>query len=250
VAVVDGFLEGGTLARIGASTVVMCHMLEHVVDLRSTLTVLDATLPPDGRICVAWPELEIWVAQGSAGALNFEHGIYLTVPRLLSLFAEFGWHLAAQRHWVENETRFLAFSRGIPAVVHAPRGQGANAILGFFDTLRHHASRLSAALARHDGEAFLMPASIYAQALLALGAPEHRFAALLDNSAVKQGRRLYGTDLRVLAPATALSQARNPLVILNGGAHTAEITAGLKAIRSDIRIIAAAEDGVIRTSAA
>lgn len=250
VAVMDGFLEGAALTRIGASTAVMCHVLEHVVDLRSTLTTLNDALPPDGRICVAWPELENWVAQGVAGALNFEHGLYLTVPRLVSLFAEFGWHLAGQKHWVENETRFLAFARGAPATVHAPRGQGASAVLSFFDLLRRQTDRLSTVLASHDGEAFLMPASIYAQALLALGAPEYCFTGLLDNSAVKQGQRLYGTNLRVLAPAVALSQARNPMVILNAGAHTAEIAAGLRATRSDMRIIAVAEDDAIRTSAA
>jgi SAM-dependent methyltransferase len=250
VAVVDGFFDGDALARIGASTAVMCHMLEHVVDLRSTLAVLDATLPPDGRICIAWPELENWAARGVAGALNFEHSIYLTVPRLQSLFAEFGWHLAAQRRWAENDTRFLAFARGMPVTIRIPRSQGASAVLGFFDTLRHHAARLTAALASHDGEAFLMPASIYAQALLALSAPEHRFTALLDNSGAKQGLRLYGTDLRVLAPAV-LPRARNPAVVLNGGAHTAEIAADLRTIRPDVHVIVVAEpNDAIQTSAA
>jgi hypothetical protein len=122
--------------------------------------------------------------------------------------------------------------------------------LGFFDTLRRHATRLTAALASHDGEAFLMPASIYAQALLALSAPEHRFTALLDNSGAKQGLRLYGTDLRVLAPAV-LPRARNPAVVLNGGAHTAEIAADLRTIRPDVHVIVVAEpNDAIQTSAA
>ncbi len=251
VAVVDGFLGGDVLARIGASTVVMCHMLEHVLDLRSTLIVLDATLPPDGRICLAWPELENWTAQGMAGALNFEHGIYLTVPRLQSLFAAFGWHLTAQRRWTENDTRFLAFVRAVPTTIPVPRGQGADTVTEFFDALRRQAVQLTAMLADHDGEAFLMPASIYAQALLTLGAPQHRFTALLDNSGVKQGRRLYGTGLPVLAPAAALPRARNPAIVLNGGTHAAEITAGLRTIRPDVRIIAVANpDDAIQTSAA
>ena len=249
VTVVDGFLDGDILARINASTVVMCHMLEHVVDLRASLAVMDATLPPDGRICIAWPELENWTARGLAGALNFEHGIYLTVPWLRSLFAEFGWHLAAQRRWAENDTRFLAFTRGAPVMLDTPRSQGARAVLRFFEILRQQADRLRATLAGHDGEAFLMPASIYAQALLALGAPESRFTALLDNSSAKQASRLYGTDLRVLAPAAALPEARNPLVVLNGGSHTAEITTGLRTIRPDVRIIAVGEPDNVKVAA-
>jgi hypothetical protein len=245
VVVMDGFLDGDALARIGATTVVMCHMLEHVVDLRATLTILDTQLPPNGRICVAWPELENWTALGMAGALNFEHSIYLTVPRLQALFAEFGWHLSSQKRWAENDTRFLAFVRGVPAKARIPLDKGAKAVLEFFNSLRRRAAGLTAALANHDGEAFLMPASIYAQALLALRPPGRRFTALLDNAGAKQGLRLYGTDLQVLAPSAALPQARNPLVVLNGGAHTAEIAAGLRTIRSDVRILAVREPQAI-----
>ncbi|MBS0274420.1 MAG: hypothetical protein JSR55_08465 [Proteobacteria bacterium] len=61
---------------------------------------------------------------------------------------------------------------------------------------------------------------------------------MLDNAPAKQGRRLYGTNLSVHA-VTALATARNPLVILNAGAHNAEIAAGLRALRPDVRIAAA-----------
>ena len=94
----DGFLETPSLAATGAATVVMCHMFEHATDLRAALTAINDALPDNGRICLAWPELEHWTAKGVAGALNFEHGIYLTVPRLLALLAEFGWREAAREH--------------------------------------------------------------------------------------------------------------------------------------------------------
>jgi hypothetical protein len=81
-----------------------------------------------------------------------------------------------------------------------------------------------------------MPASVYAQALIASGLKAGTIAALIDNAAVKQGRRLYGTTLRVRSPQEALAAARRPLVVLNGGAHTAEMAAGLRAVRPDIGI--------------
>jgi hypothetical protein len=250
IAVVDGFLEEDALTRIGAATVVMCHMFEHVVDLRATLEILDGVLPADGRICLAWPELESWTRKGVAGALNFEHGVYVTVPRLLALFAQFGWRIEARQLWPENDTWFLAFARGA-ADTSAPRGDGVTAVSHYFGALRTQAETLARTLGRHDGEAFLMPASIYAQALLTLGLPEKRFAALLDNSPAKQGRRLYGTDLHVMAPSEILLQARDPLVIINGGAHDAEMAAGLRALRPDTRItsLASREDTPARVMA-
>ena len=235
IAVVDGFLEGDALAALGADTVVMCHMLEHAVDLRAALGAISKALPPRGRIIIAWPELERWTRKGVAGALNFEHGVYLTVPRLMALFAESGWSLLARERWAENDTLFAAFERG-PARVSAAKGDAAVAIAEYFGVLRARAAHFRQALQEHDGETFLMPASVYAQALLALGLPQARFTALLDNATAKQGRRLYGTNLKVL-PASALGAARQPMVILNGGAHDAEIEARLRMARADIRVV-------------
>jgi SAM-dependent methyltransferase len=234
ILVVDGFLEEAALAATGADTVVMCHMFEHATDLRQALAAIKAVLPAHGRICLAWPELEQWTQKGVAGALNFEHGIYLTVPRLLALLAEFGWRETARRRWDENDTLFLALERGKAAAVEA-RSDGAEAVPSYFARLQASAGEAQRAAAAHAGEVYLMPASVYSQSLLALGLEESRLTGLLDNSPAKQGRRLYGTDLTVL-PATALRTARDPLVILNAGAHNDEIAEGLRSLRPDVRL--------------
>ena len=236
--IVEGFLEGTVLRRLGTASVVMCHMLEHVVDLRAALREISDSLPPHGTVLLAWPGLETWTRSGVAGALNFEHGLYVTVPRLETLFEEFGWRKSAEQHFGENDTVFLAFIRGIVtkqnSVAHI---SAAPAIARYFSVFREHATAITRALDTHSGEAFLMPASVYAQALIAGGLDQDRFAALLDNAPIKQGRRLYGTKLRVAAPATALADTRAPLVVLNGGAHEPEIAGQLRAIRSDVRIL-------------
>jgi hypothetical protein len=240
IALIDGFLDIETLVHIGADTIVMCHMFEHVVDFRDALETLNTALSPQARICLAWPELESWTRKGVTGALNFEHGVYVTVPRLVALFAEFGWQIQARQLWTENDTWFLSFARDAAKATPLPPDQGAQIVADYFGATARQAARLTQQLENHNGDAFLMPASIYAQALLAQGLSEKRLTALLDNSPVKQGRRLYGTDLHVLAPAAILPSARNPLVIVNGGAHTAEITAGLQSLRPDVRIIGVA----------
>lgn len=238
IIVMDGFLEEAALAATGATTAVMCHMLEHATDLRAALAAIHAALPADGRICVAWPQLEQWTAKGVAGALNFEHGIYLTVPRLLALLSEFGWREIARRRWDENDTLFLALERGTGLAPDA-RGDGGEAVPAYFARLREQAVAAQRAAENHAGEVFLMPASVYSQALLAMGLREERLSGLLDNASAKQGRRLYGTGLTVF-PATALGAARDPLVILNAGAHNSEIAASLRILRPNVRIMGTA----------
>jgi hypothetical protein len=239
VRVVDGFLDDASLAAVGASSVVMSHMLEHVTDLRAALQTLR-----DARACkhvlVAWPDLDKWIAKGLAGALNFEHGFYVRGTRLIAAFAQFGWTLNAHIVWEENDTDFLSFTRGAAADAQ-PGERGTHhthdAIARYYTGFRAQAAALSGALAGHDGDAFLMPASVYAQTLIAEGLDEAHFKALLDNAPVKQGRRLYGTNLTVTSPESVLAGAQRPLVVLNGGAHEAEIAAKLRTVRNDVIIL-------------
>ncbi|MEJ1967563.1 MAG: methyltransferase domain-containing protein [Rhizomicrobium sp.] len=236
IRVIDGFLDGASLAD--ANSVVMSHVLEHVTDLRAALATL--TEAQDcAHVIVAWPDLDKWLAKGMAGALNFEHGIYVGVARLAAVFAQFGWTLEARVVWEENDTVFLAFVRGSAGAAVAPpaTGRARTAIAAYYAGFRARARALNAALAGHDGDAFLMPASVYAQALIAEGLDAARFKALLDNAAVKQYRRLSGTNLLVAAPEMTLPGARHPLVVLNGGAHEGEIAARLRARRADVMIL-------------
>ena len=135
VVVIDGFLEHRALTAARAQTVVMCHMFEHVTDLRQALATIGEALPQEGRIVIAWPELEHWTRKGAAGALNFEHGVYLTVPRLMALFAEFGWSPLARSRWAENDTLFAALARGA-GDRSAVRGDAVTAIPAYFGTLQ------------------------------------------------------------------------------------------------------------------
>ncbi len=237
VALVEGLLKRAALARTGASTVVMCHMLEHAADLRTALDDITASLPENGRLVIAWPVLERWVEKGLASALNFEHSTYVPLPALKALFARTGWRLRAEELRAANDTLFLAFERGAEATPLAdiPPAPGP-LIADYFTRFRVQALNTMRAMARHKGDVFLMPASIHVQALMAAGLTETRLSGILDNAPAKQGKRLYGTTLSVFAPAERLAEARTPLVIVNGGAHTPEMIEGLRRIRADVAV--------------
>jgi hypothetical protein len=182
------------------------------------------------------------MARGLAGALNFEHCTYVTLPTLKALFAAQGWWLRGEEAWPDNDTAFLSFERGACAPFRPAQADDTAArIVRYYDAFQAAAGPLGHALSAHRGDAFLMPASIYTQTLLASGLDENRFVALLDNAPQKQGLRLFGTGLQVFSPSRALPQAKSPLVLLNGGAHAEEIIRGLCAIRADAIVLTADE---------
>lgn len=233
-----GFLNADVVAASAAQTVVFCHVLEHMSDLGDALKTLEPLKRRDGRAVIAWPILEEWVEARLAGALNFEHGIYLRLSTLEALFAAAGWELVASERYHEMRTMFLVFAPSpsdAPADWPEPEIAAAD-VQGFFAHFAELGERLDGALARHKGDAFVMPASIYAQFLFAAGLNETRVRGLLDNAPQKQGQRLYGTRLSAVSPIAALPRAKSPLVVINGGAHVEEMARQIHDLRPDARV--------------
>ena len=61
---------------------------------------------------------------------------------------------------------------------------------------------------------------------MALGLKESRFEAVLDNSAVKAGKRLYGTNLQVISPRD-IPGDRKAMVVIRAGPYDKEIREGI-----------------------
>jgi len=74
----------------------------------------------------------------------------------------------------------------------------------------------------HKGPIYLFGAHIFSQYLMAFGLKIDNVVNILDNSKLKQGKRLYGTDLFVKSPK-CLKNVDSPLVILKAGPYNDEI---------------------------
>ena len=80
-------------------------------------------------------------------------------------------------------------------------------------------------LAEDKSRNFIFAAHVATQYLLAAGLPSEKFAAVLDNNQDKIGKRLYGHDLFVRAPA-AIKNVDRPVVVLRWtGVYDDEIAA-------------------------
>ena len=156
VDVVDGFLEGALFNGVGAS-VVLCHMFEHVVDLRAALSRNHRqACPPTEQYCSRGRSLKPGLerARGSAQfrTRNLRHpGATESNVRGVRL-AE-----SVEQHCGENDTIFLAFVRGIvtPRVRNtSPFAAASPAMARYFSVFRGMPTAVTGALdttaARHS----------------------------------------------------------------------------------------------------
>ncbi|MCW2994472.1 MAG: hypothetical protein JWQ18_1967, partial [Conexibacter sp.] len=112
---------------------------------------------------------------------------------------------------------------------------GARAFVRFVASARADARALAARAAAFDGPVHLFGAHVFSQFLIGCGFPAERASAVLDNDPGKQGLRLYGTPLRVAAPAVVTDTPR-AAVVVRATHYTAEITEQLRALAPLVEI--------------
>ena len=95
----------------------------------------------------------------------------------------------------------------------------------FNDYINYHlelVNELNNKINEIDNPVFLFGAHIFSQYLLSFGLNGNKIINILDNSPIKQGKRLYGTNIKVLSPSI-LSNYKQPIVILKAGLYNKEI---------------------------
>jgi len=96
---------------LGASSLVMCHMFEHVFDLREALSAITQSLPAQMNGVLACQNWKLGSATASPVRSNFEHGIYLPGAAAESAVND-SVGACESTELVENHTIFMAFVRG------------------------------------------------------------------------------------------------------------------------------------------
>ena len=82
--------------------------------------------------------------------------------------------------------------------------------------------KLNSEISKFDGEIFLFGGHIWSQFLISNGLDMSKIKCILDNSPMKQGKRLYGTSLKVKSPKI-LKGRENVAVIVKAAQYSKEI---------------------------
>ena len=96
--------------------------------------------------------------------------------------------------------------------------------------------KLNEVISETSKEIFLFGGHISSQFLVNFGLNTARLNGILDNSDVKNGKRLYGTRLYI-SKQDMLSEIQSPMVILKAGQYQEEIRMQLLNINDRIEIV-------------
>lgn len=208
--------------------VVHSHVFEHVYDPKAFVHHISTFLKEGDYLLFSLPNMEEMLRRKYTNCINFEHTVFLTEPYVEFLLRQFGFKILERHYFLEDHSIFYACLRtSCVEEFSLPSGLYETNKQLFLDYQAYHHSLVSElnrkiADLNQNQRLFLFGAHVFSQYLFGFGLDPSKIEYILDNDTMKQGKRLYGTNLAVASPSI-LADVPAPVVILKAGAYNSEI---------------------------
>lgn len=219
-------------------TIVHSHLLEHITDPINFLKVLEEKTSQNVYHIFSVPNLYRWLKCKYTNCLNFEHTLFLTEEIIDEILAGTGFKVIKKTYFNEHSI-FYGCIKTKPRPLQFKNNYVAykKLFIDYINDIQTNVTNINNKIKSHNGPIYLFGAHIFSQILLAFGLCETKISGLLDNSTLKNQKRLYGTNFFVESPQI-LKNIKNAAIIVKAGVYTNEIkTDILKNINPDITFI-------------
>jgi hypothetical protein len=219
-----GFFTDDTPIPEGVDMIVHSHVLEHVYNPDNFFKAL-GQLPIGTRLCFSVPSLKRHMQQCFTNTLNFEHTYFCTEEYIEWWLKKQGYEVLAVEYYNTDHSIFYSAIKNGPLVdITCPNLYEENKQLftAYIDYHKDLVKDINNKINLAPGPVYLFGAHVFSQFLLSFGLMLGKIDCILDNSKVKQSKRLYGTKLTVHSPSI-LSQDYKPTIVLRSGVFNEEI---------------------------
>lgn len=223
---IRGFFDDKFASPEPFDTIVHSHVFEHLYEPDRFLAHLSEFISENGRMIFSLPNLSAWLNKKYTNCINFEHSVYLTEPYVDYLLAKHGFRVVEKSYYSDGHSIFYSTVRDhMVQAIELDKNLYADNKKIYAEFVDYHKSLIDDLNSRIENGAssiYLFGAHVFAQYLIAFGLKTDNIVCLLDNDKNKQGKRLYGTNLKVNSPEI-LRDISCPIVILKAGVYNTEI---------------------------
>jgi len=205
--------------------IIHSHVLEHSYDPISFLNTIYEQIDDDTLHIFSIPNLFHFIKNKFTNGLNFEHTVFLTEKIVDNILKTTGFEILKKHYHYEFPCIFYVTKKSEPKKVTYSKSiyqENKKVFLDYVDGQFEDIKKLNDKIRKFDGEIFLFGGHIWAHYLIFNGLRVDKISCLLDNSKMKQGKRLYGTSLKVKSPKI-LKGRENVAVIVKAAQHSKEI---------------------------
>ncbi len=221
--VISSFFESTLEIDGDIDTVVFSQVMEHAYDPRDFVNHIAKFLPVGGKVIFAYPQLTSWIDRKFTNAINFEHTILID-DFIEYLFIEQGFKIEKKDIYNDHSIFFVAVKQDKKkSNISLPNkyNEYKSLYLNFVKFHEALVKELNSKIESSTEPVYLFGAHIFATYLFSFGLNTN-LSGILDNSKLKQNRRLYGTNFIVSSPKILKGLGRVN-VILKAGVYNDEI---------------------------
>ena len=223
---VRSFFDSKTELVFEFDTVVHSHVLEHMYDPMGFFASLSQKMRDGKKMVFSVPNMIEWFKRKYTNCINFEHTLLLTEPHIEYLLSHNGFRITRKENFGDCHSIFFEVVKDsktkktkLSNNLYYENLQLYHDYMTYFSqqvrTINEQTSSLR-------GKVYLFGAHVFSQALLSFGLESDRITCILDNDRCKDGKRLYGSHLRVSHPESIRDEV-SPTIILRAGVYESEI---------------------------
>ncbi len=236
--IIPAFFDEHFVYEGEADAIVFSQLMEHMYNPRAFLQTIARYLKTGAKLIFAYPNLHAWLAKKYTNALNFEHTMLLTDYFIDALLVEYGFRVTDKTLYKDHSVLYTAEKLDrldtVP-VLPSKYQEYKKLFLDFIDYHVQLVKDFNKKINAFDGEVYVFGAHIFSQYLFEFGLTQEKIVSLLDNSALKQSKRLYGTPFMVESPEVLRGKGKVG-VVLKVGIYREEILKQLQEINPEIVI--------------
>ena len=227
----------------GYDCVVHSHVFEHFLNPLEISIEISKRLKKNGLMFASIPNLWNWVDRCQPNGLNFEHTYLLSKIHFEQTIQNAGFEIIESIEFGQGHSIFyVLINRKTPKkdilienLYDKSLPLFQKYIKGFKDSVFNIRKQINKI--NEDSKIYIFGAHLFTQFLLVNKLDKYiNLEGVLDNNPSKEGKRLYGSKLKVFNPII-IKDKKNPIVIVKAGNYTKEITEQLLEINKSSIII-------------
>jgi len=218
-------------------TVIHSHVFEHAYEPIKFIEHIGRFLKKGERHIFTFPNLLAMLEKKWTNCLNFEHTAFLTEEITDYVLKKEGFIILEKQYYGHPHSIFYATEKSSrPKKKPSVPNKYKQYKTLYKDYITYHLDMikgLNSQMKRCKDPVYLFGAHIFSQTLIQFGLKTDSIVSILDNSPLKQGKRLYGTNFFVHSPEILRGKGKVK-VILKAGTYNEEIAKQVLQINSNV----------------
>lgn len=231
---INQFFDENFFVNDKIDIIVHSHFFEHTLEPSDFFKKCNSLLEEGGKMFMSVPNLESILYEGYSpnNVLHFEHTFYFDYDTINYLAKKNGFKIL-KKEFFNKHSLFLELIKTEVENVESPKFRKNSDL--FLNSYNRYKTLIDT-INKSEDKFILFGCHVSSQFLIFNGLDRKKIEFIIDNSVLKQGKYLYGTDILTKSPSE-ISKYDCGIIVSHTGVYSREISEGLVKIKPNVKLL-------------